>query len=378
MPIGGLATGCSCSTSTGSSWSPTPALGIPCPPGSRQTWLAEATTLEQRPIDWRQAQGGARHLDPDGTIHLLWFEALASDRPLAGRWLLGVSRDQKLLHDFMGEAQLQLDAVLVLTYVLIAVIGYFIVRGLGRAYERTLEVQVEERTEALRIAHSEMLAKTRLATIGQTAAMLAHEMRNPLASIKLALSALAGSPTLGDREGRRVDLVLGEVDRLNALLSETLDYVRPIDLSADPIALDRLIDETLQLEEPSLAEKALNLSRVRCESCAPIRLDGAQMRQVLLNLLRNAIEASPVGGTIRIATRCEGDDLVLEIVNPAEAIDDQALGRAFEPFYSTKARGTGLGLGLVKRVVEEHGGRIRLDADGQEVQVEIRLPLRGP
>ncbi len=88
----------------------------------------------------------------------------------------------------MGEAQLQLDAVLVLTYVLIAVIGYFIVRGFGRAYERTLEVQVEERTEALRIAHSEMLAKTRLATIGQTAAMLAHEMRNPLASIKLALS----------------------------------------------------------------------------------------------------------------------------------------------------------------------------------------------
>jgi signal transduction histidine kinase len=102
------------------------------------------------------------------------------------------------------------------------------------------------------------------------------------------------------------------------------------------------------------------------------------MRQVLLNLLRNAIEASPAGGTIRVATRREGDDLILEIVNPAEAIDDQALGRAFEPFCSTKARGTGLGLGLVKRVVEEHGGRIRLDADGQEVQVEIRLPLRGP
>ena len=102
------------------------------------------------------------------------------------------------------------------------------------------------------------------------------------------------------------------------------------------------------------------------------------MRQVLLNLLRNAIEASPAGGTIRVATRCDGDDVVLEMVNPAEAIDDQALRRAFEPFYSTKATGTGLGLGLVKRVVEEHGGRIRLDAQGQAVQVEIRLPLRGP
>jgi signal transduction histidine kinase len=101
-------------------------------------------------------------------------------------------------------------------------------RSIGRTYERRPESRVRDRTQALEAAHEEMLSKARLATIGQTASVLTHEMRNPLASIKLALSGLRGSHNLEDRERRRVDLVLGEVDRLDGLLSETLGYVQPV------------------------------------------------------------------------------------------------------------------------------------------------------
>jgi signal transduction histidine kinase len=98
------------------------------------------------------------------------------------------------------------------------------------------------------------------------------------------------------------------------------------------------------------------------------------MQQVILNLLRNAIEASPPGGTIRITAATDGNYLIVEISNAVERIDEEILHRAFEPFFTTKSKGTGLGLGLVKRVIEEHGGSVDLVQEGNGVRVAIRLP----
>ena len=101
-------------------------------------------------------------------------------------------------------------------------------------------------------AHKSVLQKTRLATIGQTASVLTHEMRNPLASIKLALSGLKNTEDLQQRDYRRVELVIGEVDRLDLLLSESLDYVRPVKISPEPIDLDELINRVIIQETPLL------------------------------------------------------------------------------------------------------------------------------
>jgi signal transduction histidine kinase len=250
------------------------------------------------------------------------------------------------------------------------------VRGIGRAYERRLELQVRERTRALEAAHAEMLRKARLATIGQTASVLAHEMRNPLASIKLALSGVKGSDGLDERARRRVELVAGEVDRLDGLLRDTLDHVRPVQLSHKPVKLEDLLTGLLRQEEPLLRRRGLRVRRERCAQNTALRLDENKLHQALLNLLKNAAEASPAGEEIRMGLHREAGDAVLEIANRGEPLSAEVLARAFDPFFTTKPRGSGLGLGLVKRVVEEHGGTVALASDAAHgTRVTVRLPL---
>lgn len=343
-----------------------------------RSWLADIVRLDGLGRSFPLTEGAGRATADDGHPMLIWLENvdIGEGDDAAGRWLLGVASDQKNLTEFLGELHWHLDGVMLLTYVLIAFLGYFSMRSIGRAYERKLEAQVRERTLALGAAHEEVLAKTRLATIGQTAAVLAHEMRNPLASIKLALAALKRADSIPERVHRRVDLVLGEVDRLDGLLSETLDYVRPIKLSTSPVVLDHLLTRVIRQQRPLLETRGLSVHRQTCDECAALRLDEDKMHQVLLNLLKNAIEASPEGAEIGLQLYREEGVVVLEISNAGEPLDDETLERAFEPFYTTKPRGSGLGLGLVKRVVEEHGGTVVLANRGESgTRVTVRLPF---
>jgi signal transduction histidine kinase len=348
-------------------------MNLRAPLPIEQSWLAHVEQLHGSREGVTLKTGPALALGEDRHPMLLWLQAVST--PEYDRWLLGIAKDQKTLMDFMGDLRLHLDAVMLLTYVLITLMGYYAMRSIGRTYERRLESQVRKRTQELEAVHEAMLSKTRLATIGHTASVLTHEMRNPLASIKLALSGLNGSNTLQSRERRRVKLVLGEVDRLDTLLSETLDYVRPVKVAVEPVDMERLLNRVLSEQEPLMAEKGIRIRREICAECASIRLDEAKMHQVLLNLLKNAVEASPEGGEIRVRLWRDGEELVLRITNGGEPIAPQSLERAFEPFYTTKPKGSGLGLGLVKRVIEEHGGRVELASDASVgTRVTLTLP----
>jgi signal transduction histidine kinase len=341
------------------------------------SWLAGATHGDGRCGSLPLQEGAGTVLCEEGHPMLVWLADMGTAGEGMNRWLLGVASDQKTMKQFLGDLHWHLDGIMLLTYVLIALLGYFSMRSIGRTYERNLEAQVRERSLALEAAHQEMLRKARLATIGQTASVLTHEMRNPLASIKLALAGLKGVQTLPERERRRVGLVLGEVDRLDALLSETLDYVRPIKLSTKPVVLDRLLTRVIHVQKPLADARQVSIRREPCSDCKAIRLDENKMHQVLLNLLKNAVEASPQGGEIGIRPFRDGSEVVLEITNGGEVVDPDTLERAFEPFFTTKPKGSGLGLGLVKRVVEEHGGRVQMTSDGQSgTRVTLRLPMK--
>ncbi len=326
--------------------------------------------------DVREWDGTAWRKTAAGAIELLTLHPLNLSGSAPRHWALGVSSDLSELLVFMDELHLHLDVVLLLTYGFIGLLGFLTLRWVGRRYESGLEQQVAARTRELEAAHERLLEQARLATLGQTASILAHEMRNPLASIKLALSGVSRSDSLSERERQRLALVLGEVDRLEQMLSENLEYVQPVVRGEQSVSLDELLDRVLELEQPLIQDASLSLSRQRCEDCPGLRLDRRKMQQVLLNLLKNAREASPPGASIGIVLERQENNLVLTISNQGEPLDSAIREQAFDLFFTTKARGTGLGLALVKRVVQEHGGRVNLFEDGEgRINVRLMLPL---
>jgi len=338
------------------------------------TWIAQVKTKDSESIKRFHSDISAFGLDDANKPALIWFQDInITDSP---RWVLGVIKDRTVLSELKQDLHHYLDMVMLIIFILITLLGYIVMRSIGRIYENKLEKQLEERTVELNIAHTNALQSTKFVTIGKTATVLAHEMRNPLASIKLALSGLNNSESLNEREQRRIALVQGEVDRLDKLLSVTLDYAKPVELSTKPVNLDRLLSKVLQQEEPIFQQKSVKLKNIACTECTAIRVDQGQFHQVFLNLVKNALEESPKGGLIETSLMHEKNRIVFEISNEGEPLSDEVLENAFDPFFTTKSKGTGLGLGLVKRVVDAHRGSVSIkNEDGSKIKVTIIVPF---
>jgi signal transduction histidine kinase len=296
-------------------------------------------------------------------------------RELSG-FAMRQAQDMAVTTNMFDQIMLHLSSAIIVIFLLISIWGFIAVRRIGRLYESYMLNELNECERELHDVYQENLQKSRLATIGQTASVLAHEMHNPMSSIKLALSGLKGSENLTPRETKKVDLVLGEVDRLKSLLSETLDYVRPVRLSDTPVDLGLLLKQVLKQQEPVIQQQGIQIDTAEVHGAARMCIDKGQFHQVLLNLLKNAIEASPTNETIQFRLKQENDQILFAISNRGKPMDQQTLEHAFEPFFTTKPKGTGLGLGLVKRVVNEHGGHVSIDSSEKNgTTVWIKLPL---
>ena len=221
-----------------------------------------------------------------------------------------------------------------------------------------------------------LVEQERLAALGELSAVVAHEVRNPLAAIFNSVGSLRRmlEPT-GDAE-----LLLGvideEADRLNRTVGDLLDFARPAQPSLRPEALDRLVEETLSV---ALArEGGIQVTRDYAP-VPPVPLDARQVRQALLNLVVNAVQAMPRGGRLHVRSRVDGGYARLEIGDSGPGIPSEMRKKVFEPFFTTKATGTGLGLAVVRRIVESHGGTVEaLDAPGAGALFALRFPLVPP
>jgi signal transduction histidine kinase len=293
-------------------------------------------------------------------------------------WTLTVAGDISDVVTGQETLSRRVSIIMMLTALLIVGLGFVALRQLGRRYERSLEQRLDDRTVELEAAQDEMLRKTTLASIGQTASMLAHEMRNPLAAVRLGLTdVLSGGSGLEERDRRRIALAVKEIERLNALLTDTLDYVRPASLSLDPVHFDEVVDKALAVQEPLLSRLHVRLKRNICPGCPAIRCDLAQIRQVLLNLLQNAIEACPEGREILVEVKRTTKGLEFSIENDSPPLAPRTLERAFDAFFTTKPRGTGLGLAVARRIIEEHHGAIAMEwMEPGRVRVHFVLPVQ--
>ena len=224
----------------------------------------------------------------------------------------------------------------------------------------------------------ELRRAERLAAVGRISAQITHEIRNPLNAIGLNAELLAeeleqGRPTAEARQ--LVDAISREVDRLNGVAEEYLRFARLPKPSLGGQDLNEVIGSLLDFLAPELRAAGVELVRELAPGSLGVRADEGQLRAVFLNLLRNSREAMAGGGKVTIRTRRAGEAVEAEVADTGGGIPPEVLTRIFEPFYSTKERGTGLGLAFVHQVMKEHGGSIRCEsAAGRGTTFTLRLP----
>ncbi len=226
----------------------------------------------------------------------------------------------------------------------------------------------EMRAMEERVRRSEQLAE-----LGRVAAGLAHELRNPLASMSGSLELLRGGGGLGEEARRLMEIVLREAGRLDQLVTRFLEWSRPAPLRREETDLARLLEETLTVfrHDPAAArvrlEAKLGPARVAC--------DPDQMRQVFWNLLANAAQATDgAGGRIRVSCAALASEARVVVADDGPGIEPGDLPRIFEPFFTTKREGTGLGLATVQRIVDAHGGTVGVESSpGQGTAFTVRL-----
>ncbi len=220
--------------------------------------------------------------------------------------------------------------------------------------------------------------KERLAAIGELAAGMAHEIRNPLASLSGSLQVLKENTSLTGEEGHLMNIALEETDRLNGIVTEFLTYARPKEPAKQGCDLGTIVKDTVRLVKNS-REFREDIKLVTQLPDYPLLLeaDPGQLRQVLLNLTLNAVQAIPGEGCVEIRARYGTDSVVIEVLDEGEGIAREDMDKIFYPFYSTKGGGAGLGLAIVYRIVEEHGGLVKVESEpGAGSRFTVELPAR--
>jgi two-component system, NtrC family, sensor histidine kinase PilS len=215
----------------------------------------------------------------------------------------------------------------------------------------------------------------RMATVGQLAAGVAHEIRNPMAAISGSIELLKQSQQTGDDDRALMEIVHREVQRLNVLIGDLLDYANPRPKQTVDFDLGSLVNETVQV-----ARGDQNFADVEIV-CAvddplPIHADPAKLRQVVWNLVRNAADAASSGGKhVKVEARRAGDGATISVADDGAGIPEALLGRIFDPFVTTKQKGTGLGLATCHTIITEHGGRIDVETGpGKGTKMVVSLP----
>ena len=232
-----------------------------------------------------------------------------------------------------------------------------------------------EDLSAIRTLEARMRHADRLATLGRMAANIAHEIRNPLASMTGAIEVLVGEERPPEMRDRLASIVLRESGRLNEIVKAFLEYARPAPLAPASLNAADCLDEVLLLIEHRAGPGSLKIVR---EFSGPLDVtaDPQQFRQIVWNLCLNALQAMPEGGELRVGASVHDGRLEVRVTDTGEGIGSEDLPHVFEPFFSTKDGGTGLGLALVHRAVQDHGGDVEVHSvPGAGATFVVTLPV---
>ncbi len=242
---------------------------------------------------------------------------------------------------------------------------------------RRLALLEAARAEARRSRQAVMRAE-RLSAIGEMAATVAHDIRNPLVAIGGFARALRSRSAPDEAAREYLDIIVDEVGRLEGIVTKVLDSARPAPAGAQPVQLNLIVEEAVKLLEGELQKADVKVIMRLDPGLSPIAADSDRIFQMVLNLMRNAVQAMPGGGTLSIITLPAGEWVEMRFTDTGHGIAPEIRDRIFSPFFTTKSAGSGLGLTIVNQVVREHNGVLDVQSSvGAGATFTVKLPLKG-
>ena len=245
-----------------------------------------------------------------------------------------------------------------------------------KRYAEELEARVDERTAELIETHKRLVTQERIAALGRAAAQVAHEVKNPLAGLLLySLHLKEKSSNFSESQTYLVDKIVDTIKHLNSRVEQIMGFARPVSLTLVSGNLTQLVNDVLELVRPQLTANNVEVRLSLDQQPAYAMLDQSSLRGALMNLMLNTIEAMKEGGTLSITIEHNSESLKLEIADTGHGINEEEAKKIFEPFYTTKEQGLGLGMPYAKKIIEQHGGTISLNSrPGEGATISIMLP----
>lgn len=303
---------------------------------------------------------------------LTTFAPLYAEKPLSRMSegpILGVV---EIVQDMSDEYEAIFEFQILVVITCAVVMGIFFLslffvvkRGEGIIQRRALErLRLEEQLNRIE----------RLSLLGDMAARISHEIRNPLGIIKSSVEHLKKKKSGLDPPNSVLDIIIEETDRLNGIITDFLNFAKPINPNLSLFRIDEILEKNLKFLAPQMEKQSYTVKKHYANNLQEVMADSAMLYQVFLNILINAMQAMPDGGRIYVKVSSDSSRVTILIEDEGEGIPEDALEKIWVPFFTTKERGTGLGLGIVKNIIESHEGSIRIDnrpAGGARVTIEL-------
>jgi signal transduction histidine kinase len=248
-----------------------------------------------------------------------------------------------------------------------------------KRHAEELERRVEDRTAELVEVYRILAHQEKIAALGRVAAQVAHEVKNPLAGLLLYAMHLKSKTKdkLSESESTLVDKMIATINHLTCTCEQILSFARPVQLAPQPTDLNRVLMDVLQLLEPQLTANRIERRITPGEGLEACVLDETSVRAALMNLLLNAVQSMSGGGSLSVATRVEGEYALVEIADTGTGMTEEQVSHIFEPFYTTRRAGLGLGMSYAKKIIEQHGGSVAVESRfGEGTTIRVSLPAR--